>query len=150
MDGSQDPNETWVTWAEAYDRSPKRDVETTTMSGVPVEPVYGPVDARGGDLPGQFPYTRGPYASMYRSKVWTMRMFAGFGTPVETNGRFRSYYISTGVMTWSEEKAKVFETQEEAHQAIEDMNREYDRVIRLYSEDASRIPEGAKFGGTKA
>jgi methylmalonyl-CoA mutase, N-terminal domain len=59
------------------------------MSGVPLEPVYGPADAVEGDLPGQFPYTRGPYASMYRSKVWTMRMFAGFGTPVDTNERFR-------------------------------------------------------------
>ncbi len=96
MDGSHDPNETWVTWAEAYDRSPKREVEATTMSGVPVEPVYGPADARPGDLPGQFPYTRGPYASMYRSKVWTMRMFAGFGTPVETNGRFRELLAHGG------------------------------------------------------
>jgi len=86
-------------------------------------------------------------------KYWIYRLPSGNGYLAyryETNGRFRSYYISTGVMTWSEEKAKVFETQEEAHQAIEDMNREYDRVIRLYSEDASRIPEGAKFGGTKA
>jgi len=66
-----------------------RDAESTTMSGVPVEPVYGPADAEPGDLPGQYPYTRGPYASMYRSKVWTMRMFAGFGTPVDTNERFR-------------------------------------------------------------
>jgi methylmalonyl-CoA mutase N-terminal domain/subunit len=59
------------------------------MSGIPVAPVYGPADAVAGDLPGQFPYTRGPYASMYRSKVWTMRMFAGFGTPVDTNARFK-------------------------------------------------------------
>ncbi len=57
-----------------------------TMSGVPVEPVYGPAD---GERPGQWPYTRGPYASMYRSKLWTMRMFAGFGTAVDTNRRFR-------------------------------------------------------------
>ena len=47
------------------------------MSGVPLEPVYGPDDA---EHPGQYPFTRGPYASMYRSKLWTMRMFAGFGT----------------------------------------------------------------------
>src|SRR5688572_24149949 len=56
------------------------------MSGAPVEPVYGPDD---GEFPGQFPYTRGPYASMYRSKLWTMRMFAGFGTAEETNVRFK-------------------------------------------------------------
>ena len=51
------------------------------MSGIPLEPVYGPADA---DFPGQFPYTRGPYVSMYRSKLWTMRMFAGFGRPKNT------------------------------------------------------------------
>src|SRR3954447_14523626 len=58
----------------------------TTMSGVPVEPVYGPPDA---ERPGTYPYTRGPHASMYRSKLWTMRMFAGFGTALDTNRRFR-------------------------------------------------------------
>ena len=47
------------------------------MSGIPLEPVYGP---EGSELPGQYPYTRGPYASMYRSRLWTMRQFAGFGT----------------------------------------------------------------------
>jgi methylmalonyl-CoA mutase N-terminal domain/subunit len=56
------------------------------MSGIGVEPVYGPDD---GEFPGQFPYTRGPYPSMYRSKLWTMRMFAGFGTAEDTNNRFR-------------------------------------------------------------
>ena len=52
------------------------------MSGIPLEPVYGPPDV---ERPGVFPYTRGPYASMYRSRLWTMRMFAGYGTPTETN-----------------------------------------------------------------
>jgi methylmalonyl-CoA mutase N-terminal domain/subunit len=72
-------------WQDAYDRSTIRDADFSTMSGVPVEPVYGPA---GAELPGQWPYTRGPYASMYRSKLWTMRMFAGFGTATDTNGRF--------------------------------------------------------------
>src|SRR3977135_3211729 len=63
----------------------ERDADFTTMSGVTVEPVYGPSDA---ELPGESPYTRGPYASMYRSKLWTMRMFAGFGTALDTNARF--------------------------------------------------------------
>src|SRR6476660_9571218 len=72
-------------WQDAYDRSTIRDADFTTMSGVPVEPVYGPPDA---ELPGEYPYTRGPYASMYRSKLWTMRMFAGFGTALDTNARF--------------------------------------------------------------
>ncbi len=63
------------------------------MSGIPLEPVYGPDD---GEFPGQFPYTRGPYASMYRSKLWTMRMFAGFGTATDTNQRFRSILAAGG------------------------------------------------------
>src|SRR3954471_3310289 len=63
------------------------------MSGVPVEPVYGPND---GEFPGVYPYTRGPYASMYRSKLWTMRMFAGFGTATETNQRFKDILASGG------------------------------------------------------
>ncbi len=64
------------------------------MSGVPLDPVYGPPEndpaaGAGAEYPGVYPYTRGPYASMYRSKVWTMRMFAGFGTATETNWRFK-------------------------------------------------------------
>src|SRR5438093_4520623 len=73
-------------WRQAFDDAPMRDVDAETMSGVPLDPVYGP-DA--GAFPGQYPYTRGPYASMYRSKLWTMRMFAGFGTADDTNARFR-------------------------------------------------------------
>ena len=63
------------------------------MSGVPVDAVYGPDD---GEFPGEAPYTRGPYASMYRSKLWTMRMFAGFGTAADTNERFRALLAGGG------------------------------------------------------
>ena len=80
-------------WQAAYDAAPRRDADFETMSGVPVEPVYGDADA---EYPGEFPYTRGPYASMYRSKLWTMRMFAGFGTAVDTNARFRDLLASGG------------------------------------------------------
>ena len=73
-------------WQEDYEASPHRDADFATMSGVPLDPVHGPDD---GEFPGQFPYTRGPYASMYRSKLWTMRMFAGFGTADDTNRRFK-------------------------------------------------------------
>ncbi|HEX2700542.1 MAG TPA: methylmalonyl-CoA mutase family protein [Acidimicrobiales bacterium] len=72
---------------------PLRDADFETISGIPLEPVYGPDD---GSFPGQFPYTRGPYASMYRSKLWTMRMFAGFGTATDTNGRFKEILRSGG------------------------------------------------------
>jgi len=68
----------------------------TTMSGVPVDAVYGD-----GPLPGEFPYTRGIYPEMYRSRLWTMRMFAGFGTAVDTNGRFKEIlrHGGTGLST---------------------------------------------------
>ena len=66
-----------------------------TISGRQVEPLYTPDDIRHLDYvrdlgdPGQFPYARGIHASGYRGKLWTMRQFAGFGTPEETNGRYR-------------------------------------------------------------
>ncbi len=79
------------------------------MSGIPLKSCYGPEDlaAAGwsyGDKlgdPGQYPYTRGPHATMYRGKPWTMRMFAGFGTPEDTNQRFKFLLQSgqTGLST---------------------------------------------------
>ena len=80
-------------WEAAFASSPTRDAEFETMSGIPIEPVYGPDDA---EHPGEYPYTRGPYASMYRSKLWTMRMFAGFGTAIDTNGRFKDILANGG------------------------------------------------------
>ncbi len=81
-------------WEQAFEASATRDADYSTMSGVPLAPVYGPAD--GGEYPGQYPYTRGPYASMYRSKLWTMRMFAGFGTADDTNWRFKEIIKSGG------------------------------------------------------
>ena len=80
-------------WQAAFDAAPSRDVDFETMSGIPLAPVYGPGD---GEFPGQYPYTRGPYASMYRSKLWTMRMFAGFGTAEDTNWRFKEIIRAGG------------------------------------------------------
>jgi len=80
-------------WRVAYDASRTRDATFTTMSGIPLEPVYGPRDA---EFPGQYPYTRGLHASMYRSRLWTMRMFAGFGTAVDTNKRFKDIIAAGG------------------------------------------------------
>jgi methylmalonyl-CoA mutase N-terminal domain/subunit len=82
-------------WQQAYEASRVRPGEFTTMSGVPLEPVYGTVDGNG-EYPGVFPYTRGAYASGYRSKLWTMRMFAGFGTAEDTNWRFKEIIRSGG------------------------------------------------------
>jgi methylmalonyl-CoA mutase, N-terminal domain len=80
-------------WQAAFDHTERRDADFDTMSGLPVAPVYGPDD---GEFPGEWPYTRGPYASMYRSKLWTMRMFAGFGTAPDTNRRFRELLAAGG------------------------------------------------------
>ena len=80
-------------WDEAFEASTLRDVDAETMSGIPLDAVYGPDD---GEFPGLFPYTRGPYASMYRSKPWTMRMFAGFGTAEDTNARFKEILRAGG------------------------------------------------------
>jgi methylmalonyl-CoA mutase N-terminal domain/subunit len=84
------------TWQQRFDATPPRDVPFETMSGVPVEPVYG--DA---PYPGQYPFTRGLHAAGYRSRLWTMRMFAGFGTAEDTNARFRELlrHGGTGLST---------------------------------------------------
>jgi methylmalonyl-CoA mutase N-terminal domain/subunit len=80
-------------WEAGLAASPTRDADFETMSGVPVAAGYGP---DGGEWPGQWPYTRGPYASMYRSKLWTMRQFAGFGTAQDTNARFQELLRAGG------------------------------------------------------
>src|SRR5437667_5931271 len=72
-----------------------------TISGVPVEPLYGPEQLTDFDperdlgAPGQFPYTRGIHETMYRGKLWTMRQFSGFATPEETNSRYQ-YLLQQG------------------------------------------------------
>src|SRR3954471_22448009 len=73
--------------------APKEKLEKqwVTMSGIPLKPAYGPDDVRPYEeigAPGKYPYTRGVHETMYRGKLWTMRMFAGFGTPEDTNKRF--------------------------------------------------------------
>jgi methylmalonyl-CoA mutase N-terminal domain/subunit len=85
--------EDFEAWQEEFESSPRRSVRFETMSGVPLDPVYGP---EGAELPGRYPYTRGPYASMYRSRLWTMRQFAGFGSASDTNGRFKELLRAGG------------------------------------------------------
>jgi len=81
-------------WEAAVREAKTRDCEFTTISGHELELLYGPDDARidpAGDLglPGQFPFTRGVHATMYRGRLWTMRQFAGFGSAKQTNERFK-------------------------------------------------------------
>ncbi|HEX4623295.1 MAG TPA: methylmalonyl-CoA mutase family protein [Solirubrobacteraceae bacterium] len=85
---------------EVFARTPERDVPFETMSGVPVKPLYTEADLPADvdeaiGLPGEPPFTRGVYPSMYRGRLWTMRQFAGFGTAEETNARFR-YLLDHG------------------------------------------------------
>ena len=81
-------------WLERrYRESPERAVRFSTVSDMPVEPVYTAEDVTSGaperiGLPGDYPYTRGVHPSMYRGRLWTMRQFAGFGTAADTNARF--------------------------------------------------------------
>ena len=82
-------------WAEELANSTAREQPPTTVSGRPIEPLYTSDDLNGfndqTDLgyPGQYPFSRGVHASMYRGRLWTMRQFAGFGTPQQTNERFK-------------------------------------------------------------
>jgi methylmalonyl-CoA mutase N-terminal domain/subunit len=85
---------------ERFAATPERDALFSTISGEAIEPLYterdlpeDPEDAIG--LPGEYPYTRGVYPSMYRGRLWTMRQFAGFGTAQETNRRFK-YLLEHG------------------------------------------------------
>src|SRR5438552_711699 len=67
-----------------------------TDSGIEVKPVYSAEDAESElELPGEFPFTRGPYRDMYRGRPWTMRQYAGFASAEETNARFR-YLLQRG------------------------------------------------------
>src|SRR5262249_15640898 len=82
-------------WQQEAAAAPQREQPPTTVSSVPIEPLYSPESLGGFDpdadlgYPGQYPFTRGVHATMYRSRLWTMRQFAGFGTPRQTNERFR-------------------------------------------------------------
>src|SRR5262244_1132975 len=78
----------------AYGLSPERDTSFVTLSGEPIEPLYTAADLPADPdasigWPGEYPYTRGVYSSMYRGRLWTMRQFAGFGAAEDTNERFR-------------------------------------------------------------
>jgi methylmalonyl-CoA mutase N-terminal domain/subunit len=85
-------------WAREYGAAPKRDdgIETSTLSGMEVDPLYTPEDHGPQDeLPGQFPYTRGIHATGYRGRLWTMRQFSGFATAEQTNRRYK-YLLANG------------------------------------------------------
>ena len=88
-------------WKKRVEREKVRPIKFTTVSGQPIDILYTPENTRDIDfdrevgLPGEFPYTRGIHHSMYRGRLWTMRQFAGFGTPEDSNHRFH-YLLENG------------------------------------------------------
>src|SRR3954447_25280913 len=87
-------------WRARHAKAGTRDVPFTTLSGEPIRALYTEADLPPDPdasigLPGEYPFTRGVYPSMYRGRLWTMRQFAGFGTAEETNARFR-YLLDHG------------------------------------------------------
>jgi methylmalonyl-CoA mutase N-terminal domain/subunit len=89
-------------WQARFDEAPKRDADFTTLSGSAVQPVYGPPQGTAYDgferigWPGEYPFTRGLYATGYRGKEWTIRQFAGFGNAQQTNERYKMILDSGG------------------------------------------------------
>jgi methylmalonyl-CoA mutase N-terminal domain/subunit len=88
-------------WERSFAKEPAQDVDFTTVSSEPVKPLYGPDDVADLDylhelgFPGEYPFTRGVYPTMYRGRFWTMRQFSGFGTPRDTNQRYH-YLLDHG------------------------------------------------------
>ncbi len=88
-------------WQEEFSKCKQREASFKTVSGEEIKPLYTPNDLKGFDYleelgyPGQYPFTRGVYNTMYRGRLWTMRMFSGFGTAEDTNKRYR-YLLDHG------------------------------------------------------
>src|ERR671910_1111809 len=99
----QDARQRWQQrYDEALARGQVRDADFTTLSGVEVDPVYGPSDESAVEgferigYPGEFPFTRGLHASGYRGRLWTIRQFAGFGNAQQTNERYKMILAEGG------------------------------------------------------
>ena len=106
FEGKRKPSASELEWEEktlnpTLQKSPERAPEFTTVSSYPIRRLYTQADLTDWNpekdlgLPGEPPYTRGIHPTMYRSRLWTMRQFAGFGTAEDTNQRFR-YLLSQG------------------------------------------------------
>jgi methylmalonyl-CoA mutase N-terminal domain/subunit len=103
LDAIRDREKVWQkeVLLDFLSKIPERKKEFATSSGIPVGRVYTPLDMKGFDyetslgFPGQYPFTRGVYPTMYRARLWTMRQYAGFGTAEETNARFK-YLLDHG------------------------------------------------------
>ncbi|MEX2108659.1 MAG: methylmalonyl-CoA mutase family protein [Solirubrobacterales bacterium] len=140
-----------ATEPKAKPEAKERDAEFSTMSGHPIEPLYTAEDVpsdledRVGE-PGQYPFTRGPYESMYRGKLWTMRQFAGFGTVEETNERF--HYLldhgQTGLST-AFDMPTLMGYDSDHHRSLGEVGREGVAVDSL--DDMEQLFDGIPLGG---
>ena len=94
-------------WLETAEKIKTTDMKFTSLSGEEIDILYSPEDVEKIDydkeigFPGEYPYTRGIHPNLYRGKLWTMRQFAGFGSPEDTNQRFKYLlqYGQTGLST---------------------------------------------------
>ncbi|MFQ5813905.1 MAG: methylmalonyl-CoA mutase family protein, partial [Anaerolineae bacterium] len=104
LDELREEQDRWeeTTLQKTLNRFPERHDTFITTSSAPVERLYTPLDIADLDyerdlsFPGQYPFTRGVHPTMHRGRLWTMRMFAGFGTAEETNERFREILAAGG------------------------------------------------------
>jgi len=133
------------------DKRVEREAEFSTISGQPIEPLYTEADAAPDaeeriGAPGAYPFTRGPYESMYRGRLWTMRQFAGFGTVEETNERF--HYLldhgQTGLST-AFDMPTLMGYDSDHHRSLGEVGREGVAVDTLA--DMERLFEGIPLGG---
>lgn len=98
---ADEPGSNRARWEEEFRRGDKREADYTTISGMEVPPLATPLDLNGFEyedklgFPGSYPFTRGIHNTMYRGRLWTMRQFAGFGSPQDTNRRFK-YLMGQG------------------------------------------------------
>jgi methylmalonyl-CoA mutase N-terminal domain/subunit len=135
---------------EVYSQQGERDAEFSTMSGHPIEPLYTAEDVAADDerigYPGEYPFTRGPYPSMYRGRLWTMRQFAGFGTVEETNERF--HYLldhgQTGLST-AFDMPTLMGYDSDHHRSLGEVGREGVAVDSL--DDMEQLFAGIPLGG---
>jgi methylmalonyl-CoA mutase N-terminal domain/subunit len=135
---------------EVYSQQGERDAEFSTMSGHPIEPLYTSEDVAADDerigYPGEYPFTRGPYPSMYRGRLWTMRQFAGFGTVEETNERF--HYLldhgQTGLST-AFDMPTLMGYDSDHHRSLGEVGREGVAVDSL--DDMEQLFAGIPLGG---
>jgi methylmalonyl-CoA mutase N-terminal domain/subunit len=133
------------------DKRLERDAEFSTISGQEIKPLYTEADLDGGveeklGEPGSYPFTRGPYPSMYRGRLWTMRQFAGFGTVEETNERF--HYLldhgQTGLST-AFDMPTLMGYDSDHERSLGEVGREGVAVDTLA--DMERLFEGIPLGG---